>query len=204
MKPVSETSISHWDLPQGVAWPQLSIKTPSSLDSSPALEFAFYSRVTRKGKAGGEGGFVSDCSSHGHPRNLNRSPAGCARLKRTIPLLWRTGHVGRAGSPVVAKRSRFDWLLSLQSSLPSGADWLRDKPRLHSRIVPHTLRPTAQDRRESQLAFCGPCFSCSTQVHILSSFDSTLSAGLFFGVFFWFCWQWGCSSFPPRSPTLCT
>lgn len=71
----------------------------------------------------------------------------------------------RAGSPAVAKRSRFDWLLSLQSSLPSGAQ--RTDCRL-SRILLRSLRPAAEDRQESRPVVRGQCFSCSTQVHASS------------------------------------
>ncbi len=122
---------------------------------------------------------------------LNTSPARCVRPKRTgIPPLSRTGHVVRAGSPAVAKRSRFDWLFSLQSSLPSGADWLRDEPRLHSRIfffyfVHFVLQQ--RTRQESRLAFCGQCFSCSTQVRVSSFIPfsrSLLDVGCFFVFFF--------------------
>lgn len=78
-----------------------------------------------------------------HPELAHRHRGGCfspcqrpAARPRTVRLraartrsdvARRSGHVARAGSPAVAKRSRFDWLLSLQSSLPSGADWLRDE-----------------------------------------------------------------------------
>lgn len=81
-------------------------------------------------------------------------------------LVFQADSVAWAGSPGAAKRSRFVWLLSLQSGLPSSADRLSSKPRIHSRIFTRNTSSFGRggERADSRLTVRGQCFSCSTQV----------------------------------------
>lgn len=96
---------------------------------------------------------------------------------RGAKLVFQADSVAWAGSPGAAKRSRFVWLLSLQSGLPSSADRLSSETRIHSRIFTRNTSSFggAGERADSRLTVRGQCFSCSTQVGLLFCFGFFLT-----------------------------
>lgn len=87
------------------------------LSCQPSVFFFFYSRLAKN-------------KSESSVRVTQREQfAWTLRARARVSEAKCVLRVARAGSPAVAKRSRFDWLLPLQSSLPSGAqrtDWLAE------------------------------------------------------------------------------
>jgi len=145
----------------------LSLKTRPSLLQAASARAPPHSRLT---KNTGKSVFVFLLHPPKQPGEFAREPR--AYPKRTAVLLQpRTGHVARAGSPTVAKKVplRLSALIAVRSAERSGTDWGTSSPRQPVSIqgfILRTLRPTADDRHESQLAVCGQCFSCSTQVRV--------------------------------------